>query len=68
MHHFADPGWAGYDAAAAALMLERVLEFLARARNLKEIQFVNGLKPGQLTAALNGEPVGTIIYRNGASQ
>jgi len=30
MHHFADPGWAGYDAAAAALMLERVLEFLAR--------------------------------------
>jgi dienelactone hydrolase len=30
MHHFVDPGWAGYDAAAAALMLERVLEFLAR--------------------------------------
>ena len=30
MHHFADPDWAGYDAAAAALMLERVLEFLAR--------------------------------------
>jgi molybdenum storage protein len=51
------------------LIVERaVLEFLARARNLKEIQFVNGLKPGQLTAALNGEPVGTIIYRNGASQ
>jgi molybdenum storage protein len=51
------------------LIVERaVLEFLARARNLKEIQFVNGLKPGQLTAALNGEPVGTIIYRNGGMQ
>jgi isopentenyl phosphate kinase len=32
------------------------------ARNIKEIQFVNGLKPGQLTAALDGEPVGTIIF------
>ena len=51
------------------LIVERaVLEFLARARNLREIQFVNGLKPGQLTAALNGEPVGTIVYRNGAAQ
>lgn len=51
------------------LIVERaVLEFLARARNMREIQFVNGLKPGQLTAALNGEPVGTIIYRNGAAQ
>lgn len=48
------------------LIVERaVLEFMARARNIREIQFVNGLKPGQLTAALNGEPVGTIIYRNG---
>jgi len=48
------------------LIVERaVLEFLARARNIREIQFVNGLKPGQLTAALNGEPVGTIIHRNG---
>jgi molybdenum storage protein len=51
------------------LIVERaVVEFLARARQLKEIQFVNGLKRGQLTAALNGEPVGTIIYRNGAAQ
>jgi|ERR1043166_1053473 molybdenum storage protein len=51
------------------LIVERaVLEFLARARNIKEIQFVNGLKPGQLTAALNGEPVGTIIYRKGGMQ
>jgi len=51
------------------LVVERaVLDFLARARNVKEIQFVNGLKPGQLTAALNGEPVGTIIYRKGGKQ
>jgi len=48
------------------LIVERaVLEFLVRARNIREIQFINGLKPGQLTAALNGEPVGTIIYKNG---
>ena len=51
------------------LIVERaVLDFLARARNVREIQFVNGLKPGQLTAALNGEPVGTIIYRDGENQ
>jgi molybdenum storage protein len=47
------------------LIVERaVLELMARARNIKEIQFVNGLKPGQLTAALEGEPVGTVIYRS----
>ena len=49
------------------LVVERaVLELMLNARNIREIQFVNGLKPGQLTAALNGEPVGTIIYRDGA--
>jgi molybdenum storage protein len=50
------------------LIVERaVLEFMVRARNIYEIQFVNGLNPGQLTAALNGEPVGTIVYRNGVA-
>jgi molybdenum storage protein len=45
------------------LVVERaVLELMTRARRIREIQFVNGLKPGQLTAALEGEPVGTIIY------
>jgi molybdenum storage protein len=45
------------------LVVERaVLDLMLRARNTREIQFINGLKPGQLTAALNGEPVGTIIY------
>src|SRR5258707_8944636 len=51
------------------LIVERaVLELMARGRNMREIQFINGLKPGQLTAALNGEPVGTIIYRDGHGQ
>jgi molybdenum storage protein len=45
------------------LVVERaVLELMLRARNIHEIQFVNGLKPGQLTAALDGAPVGTVIY------
>ena len=49
------------------LIVERaVLELMLNARNIKEIQFVNGLKPGQLTAALDGEPVGTIIFNAAA--
>jgi molybdenum storage protein len=45
------------------LVVERaVLELMLNARNIREIQFVNGLKPGQLTAALDGEPVGSTIY------
>ena len=49
------------------LIVERaVLELMVNARNIHEIQFVNGLKPGQLTAALEGEPVGTVIYRDAA--
>jgi molybdenum storage protein len=44
------------------LIVERaVLELMTRARHVREIQFINGLKPGLLTAALEGEPVGTII-------
>ena len=45
------------------LVVERaVLELMLTARHIGEIQFVNGLKPGQLTAALDGEPVGTVVY------
>jgi molybdenum storage protein len=45
------------------LVVERaVLELMLNARHVREIQFVNGLRPGQLTAALDGSPVGTIIY------
>jgi molybdenum storage protein len=39
-----------------------VVEFLQRARHMKRIQIINGLKPGNLTRALNGEHVGTIIH------
>ncbi len=47
------------------LVVERaVLDLMLTARGIGEIQFVNGLKPGQLTAALDGEPVGTVIYND----
>ncbi|HXW26575.1 MAG TPA: uridine kinase [Xanthobacteraceae bacterium] len=50
------------------LIVERaVLDLMRNARNIREIQFVNGLKPGQLTAALDGAPVGTIIYNADAA-
>lgn len=38
-----------------------VLELMTRARLAKSIRLVNGLVPGNLTRALNGEPVGTLI-------
>ena len=44
------------------LAVERVvLEYLQRAVYVREVQIVNGLKPGVLTRALAGEHVGTII-------
>jgi len=44
------------------LIVERVvLEYMQRAKHMKQIQIINGMKPGNLTAALNGEHVGTII-------
>jgi molybdenum storage protein len=50
------------------LVVERaVLDMMLNARQIREIQFVNGLKPGQLTAALGGEPVGTIVYNADAA-
>lgn len=39
----------------------RVIEYVQRAQWCKELQIVNGLKPGQVLAALKGEDVGTII-------
>jgi molybdenum storage protein len=39
-----------------------VLELLTRSRLAKSIRIVNGLVPGNLTRALNGEPVGTLIH------
>jgi molybdenum storage protein len=49
------------------LVVERaVLDLMLNARHIREIQFVNGLKSGQLSAALDGEPVGTIIFNAAA--
>jgi molybdenum storage protein len=39
-----------------------VLELMANAKHQKEIQIVNGLVPGNITKALAGEHVGTIVY------
>ena len=39
-----------------------VLELMASAKHQKEIQIVNGLTSGNVTKALRGEHVGTIIY------
>lgn len=38
-----------------------VLDMLDRARTVREIRVINGMKQGQLTAALAGEEVGTIV-------
>jgi len=47
----------------ATLPIDRlVLELMANAKHQKEIQIVNGLVPGNVTKALRGEHVGTIIY------
>lgn len=35
----------------------------ATAKNLERVQIINGLVPGQLTAALRGEDVGTVITK-----
>jgi molybdenum storage protein len=42
---------------------EALFRAWASAKNVRRVQIVNGLKPGQLTAALRGEPVGTIIEK-----
>ena len=38
-----------------------VLDLLQAARHVRSVQVINGLKPGNLTRALAGEHVGTII-------
>lgn len=45
------------------VVLERiVIEYLPRAQWCKELQVINGLKPGQVLAALQGQDVGSIIH------
>jgi len=44
------------------VVVERaVLELMEHAKHRRSIQFINGLEKGNLTRALNGEEVGTII-------
>lgn len=44
------------------VVLERtVFELMKTAKNRRSVQIINGLKKGNLTRALNGEPVGTVI-------
>jgi molybdenum storage protein len=38
-----------------------VIDLMSRAKLAREIQIINGLVPGNLTRALEGEPVGTVI-------
>jgi molybdenum storage protein len=46
----------------ADVVVERsVLALMKNAEHRRSIQVINGLKPGNLTRALNGEAVGTII-------
>jgi molybdenum storage protein len=47
------------------LIVERiVLDYLTRSRFCKEVQIINGLRPGEVTRALDGEDVGTIIHQD----
>lgn len=44
------------------LVIERaVLDYMKVARHVRQVQIVNGLRPGLLTRAVEGEHVGTII-------
>ena len=44
------------------VVIERtVLQLMKTAKNRRSVQVINGLRKGNLTRALNGEPVGTII-------
>jgi molybdenum storage protein len=42
---------------------EEVLHAWKTAKNLRRVQIINGLVPGQLTAALRGQNVGTVITK-----
>ncbi len=47
------------------MVLERiVIEYLTRAKSCTELQIVNGLVRGNVTRALAGEDVGTVIYQD----
>ncbi|MFA6810655.1 MAG: uridine kinase, partial [Desulfoplanes sp.] len=46
------------------LVIERpCLEIIQNSEVIDQVQIINGMIPGNLTKALNGEHVGSIIYR-----
>ena len=48
------------------LPLEReLIRTLENARTIKSVRVINGLKPGNLEAALEGKSVGTLVYSSG---
>lgn len=42
---------------------EKVVELLQYAKNLDKVNIINGHVPGNLTKIINGEKIGTVIYR-----
>jgi len=47
------------------VVVERMMvEMLCRTQHVKQVQIINGLKKGNITKALNGGHVGTIIYQD----
>jgi molybdenum storage protein len=47
-----------------ALPIDRVVpELIQHARLATEVQIISGMVPGNLTRALEGEHVGTVIYK-----
>lgn len=50
---------------AENILDEELFRTWAEAKNVRRVVIVNGLKPGQLTRALDGEDVGTVITKDG---
>ena len=47
------------------LIIERpCLEILQNSQVIHQIQIINGMEEGNITKALNGEHIGTIIYKD----
>ncbi len=48
------------------LVIERpCLEIIQNSEVIEDVRIINGLVPGNITRALNGEDVGTVIFRQG---
>ena len=46
------------------LVIERpCLEIIQNSEVIEKVQIINGMEPGNITRAINGEHVGTIIYK-----